>query len=136
MANAKYALGTQAFVQGDIDMPSAGLWLILVGSGYTPDTGTTGDEFASDVNDQITGQALDTVAVAAQANGRVRLTAASETFAGPFGEAVTYVVLATNQGGADGTRRLLYLWDTDDDLPYADTSGTVSFPAGYVYELG
>lgn len=136
MANGKYALGTAAFVGADIDLPTNGLWLILAGSGYTPDKGATGDEFATDVIDQVAAQALDSVTVTPQANGRVRISASSESFAGPFSEAIHYVVLATNTGAADATRRLLYVWDTDDDLPYSDTSGTVSFPAGYVYELG
>lgn len=117
MANTLYDKGRESYLLAQINMSSDNIKLVLVGSGYTPNTAT--DQFLSSVSGIIaTSGNLTTKTTTAGV-----FDADDVTFtAVASGSTVTQMVLYQDTGSS-ATSRLIALFDTVTGLPIPTNGG-------------
>jgi hypothetical protein len=113
------------FMNGDINLPTDNLKVVLLSATYTPSTITGGDEFLS----VIPGGAI--IATSPNLSSKVinspqgSFQAANPVFSSVVGATVTQFALY-NDTGSSATSQLLILWDNATNLPVVPNGGNIT----------
>ncbi len=113
-------------MNGDLDLATDNLKLVLLSSAYTPNTASGGDEFLN----VIPGGAI--IATSANLASKVinapagSFQAANVTFSSVAGGSTVTQFALYNDTGSSATSQLIFLWDTATNLPTATNGGNIT----------
>jgi hypothetical protein len=134
MANRPYLQGIYNWAEGNISYLSNPIAVVLTASGYTANTGASGDQYLSAI---VSG---NRVAVSGDLSSKTdsggMLDAADLVFSSVTGSVVTQYELFWNSG-TDSTSYLLWQFDTATNLPMSPNGGniTIQWPSTPPYIL-
>jgi len=126
VANRIYKAGAFHVMNGDIDIPTDNLKVVLCSAAYTPSTIDGGDQFLSVIPGGAILATSPNLASKVINSPQGSFQAANPVFSAVASGSTGTQFALFNDTGSAATSELLYLWDTATNLPVGTNGGNIN----------